>query len=432
MTFDLRSPVSGEPLRPDTPHSLTDGRARWPVVDGIAYLRTGRDALAGASLAALDGGDREGALVLLLGDQDDWWDGPEPARADLVRLVREADRLTLRDAMALLGYGRVGDYFAHRWSDPTFLAGLALIEAHWAAPRSAFELACGIGHYLRELALRGVAVSGGDVVFSKLWLARHWVVGDEAPFVCFDAAAPWPVADRRADLVLCQDAFYFLEPKDAILAALRRMASPAGSLVVGHVHNSEAANLSGGHGIDSTEIARLFPDGTVYDDAELTRAAADGRVPRARPVEALRTVEAFSVATGQAGAAATGLLTLPAPGTALRRNPLYRGLPRPHADVLGRRPSLEGRDTVVRPSRPSSRSAPQDEESSEFEATETGGWEMDAGITLDWPSERYRDEYASRATYPDRTRQPAGLVAMDATLAAAARRRELVALPERW
>ncbi len=53
---------------------------------------------------------------------------------------------------------------------------------------------------------RGVACTGADVVFAKLWLARHWVCGPDVALVCCDAASPWPIADRRFDLVLCHDA----------------------------------------------------------------------------------------------------------------------------------------------------------------------------------------------------------------------------------
>src|SRR3712207_8340733 len=48
-----------------------------------------------------------------------------------------------------------------------FRSGLALVEAHWREPSSAFELACGIGHYLREWSRRGLRVAGADVVFAK-------------------------------------------------------------------------------------------------------------------------------------------------------------------------------------------------------------------------------------------------------------------------
>nr|WP_236960479.1 hypothetical protein [Methylobacterium durans] len=183
IPFTLTSPETGNALRSDTPHSLRDAEtgARWPVIDGIPYLRIGRDGLIAEVLAHLDDAGaengREKALVALLADQDDWWNGPPADPADLAALVHGREEASLRDAVRLLGWGRVGDYFLHRWSDPTFLAGLALLEAHWNGPACVFEFACGIGHYLRELRRHGAKVAGADVVFAKLWVARHWVVG---------------------------------------------------------------------------------------------------------------------------------------------------------------------------------------------------------------------------------------------------------------
>ncbi|MBE7212398.1 MAG: methyltransferase domain-containing protein [Gluconacetobacter diazotrophicus] len=373
----LLSPTSGRPLHPDTPHSLADGAGeRWPVVDGIPFLRAGREALAAAALARLDAGDPDGALTLLLADQDDWWTGPVAAPDAIRRLLAGRATLSLREAMALLSWGRVGDYFAHRWSDPTFMAGLSLAAAHWCAPRTGFELACGIGHHLRALAQRGVRVSGADVVFGKLWIARHFVCPD-AELLCFDAASPWPLPpDRRFDLVCCHDAFYFLEPKAEILQRLRALAAD-GTLLVGHVHNRDWPNLSAGAAIDADTLGALFPDGTFYDDHELTRAAAELRAPVPAPLAALREVEAFAVAAGRPGAPRFEL-TLPPVDAALRRNPLY------------------GDDGA-----------------------------------LAWPSERYRIEYSPRATYPARTDVPAA-ACLDAATRPAAAARELVDLPERW
>ncbi len=161
---------------------------RVPVVAGIPYLRTGRDELRAHALARLDAGDEHGALVALLADQDDWWTEPPPPREQLERAIAAT---TLREAMAHLGFGRVGDYFAYRWSDPTFLSGLGLLDAHAGGITSAFELGCGAGHLLRELRLRGVRVAGGDVVFAKLWLAKRFVVPD-ADLACFDGGSPFP------------------------------------------------------------------------------------------------------------------------------------------------------------------------------------------------------------------------------------------------
>ena len=228
---------------------------------------------------------------------------------------------------------------------------------------------------------RGVAFTGGDVVFSKLWLARHWVLPSSARLVCFDAAAPWPVADGRYDLAFCHDAFYFLEPKSAILAQLRRLTGNGGRLALGHVHNSGADNLSAGHAVSAAEVASLLPEAVVYDDAELTRALVEARSPKAAPWTELADVEAFSLTEGGAGCEAPRVLaaglTVPAAGARLRLNPLYRA--------------------------------------------------QDDGYAIAWPSPRYEAEYAERATYP-------GQIARDRVRSDpdAVRRRILVDLPERW
>ena len=381
MTGALVSPLTGAPLRPAGPHLLVepDGR-RWPVLDGIAFLRAGREELVACALAQIDSGACEAALATLLADQDDWWDGPPPDNRDLAALVTTRETANLRTAMARLGYGRVGDYFAHRWTDPTFLAGLALLEAHWRPAATAFELACGIGHYLREVMRHGVLATGVDVVFSKLWLARHWVLGPEARLICCDAAAPLPVAGETFDLVFCHDAFYFLGPKEAILSRLRALAAPAGRLALGHIHNAEADNMSAGCAVSAAEMAAYFPNGTFYDDAELTRALMEARAPRAASLDTLRRVEAFACedrASFPPRAVAAGV-AMPAASAPLRINPLY--------------------DARV------------------------------DGLSISWPSARYQAEYAPRATYP----LELAAVPERAAREAAARQRVLVDLPERW
>lgn len=365
----------------DTPYSLKDATGRrYPMVDGIPYLRAGRQTLADEALDHLEAGDEAGALVTLLADQDDWWQGPVAEPEALRELVAMRDHLTLRGAMHLLSWGPVLDYFAHRWSDPTYLGGLALVEAHWTSPRHVFELACGIGHHLWALSRTGAAVTGVDVVFAKLWIARHWVV-PRARLLCLDAAQDWPVAEQF-DLVACHDAFYFLEPKPEIVARLRALLDPAhGLLAISHVHNKEWDNFSAGAALSAGQFAGLLPDALFYDDGELTRALIEARAPRPAQPDALRQAEAFAAVAGpalQPPRAVTDRLAMPAAGALLSRNPLY--------DRNGR---------------------------------------------LIWPSERYRREYGPRATYPPESAIPAHAELNSAT-SEAARRRELVQLPERW
>ena len=371
----LRSPVTGRALTLES-HALVAGRERWPVVDGIAFLRADRAGLAEAALSRLDSGDAEGALTLLLGDQDGWARTPPPDEEARRRVIRQRDRLSFRDAMDLLAFGPVGTYFAHRWSDPTFLSGLALAQSYWGAPRRVLEVACGAGHFLRAFTGHAAEVIGGDLVFAKLWLARHWVA-PAATLVCFDAAAPWPFADRAADLLFCHDAFYFLPEKRQVSAEMLRVST---RVLVGHMHNALVDNLSAGEPLEPATYAAMFPAPDLFDDRELAAALVEGRIPRKADFADLADAPAIALAVGTAAPGiAAGELTMPQPGKPLRRNPLY-----------------DGRE-------------------------------------IRWPSARYEREYGSLATYPMASDAPeTALAGENDAIDRYTRRRELVDLPDRW
>ena len=376
MSTHLLSPLSRQPLHQETPYSLAANGERWPVVDGIPYLRTGRDALVADILFELDEGRPDEALALLLGDQDDWARTPPATLEARRRLVTDVGQITFRDAMDRLEFGGVATYFAHRWSDPTFLSGLALAEAHWTDPAAVFELACGAGHFLREFARFCPSVTGADVVFAKLWLARRFVA-PTARLICFDAAKPWPLPDRAADFLFCHDAFYFLPQKPQIAAEMRRIST--GPILVGHAHNALVDNLSSGAPLAPAQYAALFDAPHLYDDAVLTGALLGSIAPAAAGSDALATVAAISLAANAppprpviAG------LAMPAPGAPLRRNPLYQ-------DGL-----------------------------------------------IAWPSPRYQTEYGPLASYPDRAEGPLTATAGDPAIERLTRRRILLDLPAQW
>ena len=307
-----------------------------PVVDGIPYTRPGRDGLRHRVAELLAAGDVAAARVALLADADDWWDAAPPP---VEQLAQVAGAATLREAMQLLGMGRVGDYFAYRWSDPTYLSGLALLQEHWPHDRTVVEIACGTGHLLRELVRRGVRdVVGVDVVWAKLWLARTFVC-PEARYVCADVTALPDLAVTAPAYVLCHDALYFVRDKATAVAAMRAVAGPAGTVVVGHAHVADPHGLP----LPAEVWASLLDADLVYDDAELTGSLLEGRPPRsARPAD-LAGSEAVALVSGDL------LRRCPAdlgqPLGPLRLNPLY----------------VDGR--------------------------------------LTWPSDRYETEYAARSHY---------------------------------
>ena len=326
----LLSPRTGGPLRADGPHHLTDGEVRYPVVEGIAFLRP-KEPLRACVSAALDRGHPRAAARLLLGDQDRFSPTAPPEEAALDRLLDGADAgLTLREAMGLLHFGPVGDYFAHRWSSPTFQSGAGLLARALQPGRPVVEVACGVGHFLRLLEGNGYDTVGVDVVFAKLWLARRFL-GVEGALVCGDIEAGPVVSLGGATgdtpgpaTVFCHDAFYFFEDKDAALAHLRTIAR-GGAVAVGHVHTAGDAHEAGFAERLPDYRARL-PAGTVaWDDGSLARAWV-----RAEGAPAEATSQSAAIAWLEPGTAGAG----EAPRRQHRRAPYYQ------ADALRANPLL--------------------------------------------------------------------------------------------
>ncbi len=323
MMPSLCHPVSGRPLTPDTVHSLAGEGERFPVLDGIAFLRPDRRALGAAALDRLDAGDAMAAQSLLLADRDDHAPGPAP-EASACRAVAEGRADTLRRAMDALGYGPVSTYFAYRWSAPTFLAALGLLERYWQPPQPVIEIACGLGQILREVAQAGGRAIGTDLVFSKLWLARRFVVPPTVTLVCADAASP-VLAPEPPATVICHDALYFMVEKAATLAAMRRLAGRAGAVLVGHAHNACVDQRGvGGTPLSPEGWAELMPDALIFDDAAFAEAWAEGGVARPAAPETMRGAEALALAEGQP-ARAPCRLGRAGEGRRMQLNPLFVG-----------------------------------------------------------------------------------------------------------
>ncbi|MCP3167841.1 class I SAM-dependent methyltransferase [Myxococcus qinghaiensis] len=385
-----RHPLTGLPLTRVSPELWSDGTTLWPVVDGIPFLRTGREALRAAVVTALEQGDGRHARALLLRDQDDHARIPPPSLAATAAVVEgvESGTLGLRAAMEQLCFGPVAPYFAHRQSAPTFLSALGLLAQHWDSPPWVVELACGLGQVLREVSLRGTPVVGVDVVFAKLWLARHFVV-PEAVLLCADAAADLPISPLEGATVLCHDALYFLSDKARALSELRRVAGPSGRVLVGHAHNKQVDQRGvGGTPLSPAGYAALMPGAACYDDAAFfTRFLEGGTVPASQPEE-LERAEALSFAWPATPGRSTIDFGVTVPGARLRPNPL-----------------LEEHDGRVRPA---------------------------------WPTPALAAEYASAHYLRSDAPGDAALLRRAATdaspeeRAALVRRRWLLNLPERW
>jgi ubiquinone/menaquinone biosynthesis C-methylase UbiE len=102
-------------------------------------------------------------------------------------------------------------------------------------PRSGEEVldaGCGTGVLARELAARGVAVTGVDISGAMLGLAREKLRGEGVRLVHADIAAlPFPHASY--DAVVCFTVLEFLPHPEEALREMWRVLKPGGRLVLG-------------------------------------------------------------------------------------------------------------------------------------------------------------------------------------------------------
>lgn len=337
-------PLSGDVLafHPDERGAEGDGVWQagegrvWPQIDGIAFLRAGRESMATEAVALLRRGERTEALALLLTDVDDFAaNAPERVAAMAVANDVATRQCSAVQAMRRLAFGAVADYFAMRPSTPTFVSGIELLANHVDDHRPVIELACGLGHFLSHLARHGVGCAGCDVTFSKLWLGRRFLLPVHVPLVCADISGGHTFAATcRSDVtVFCHDAFYFLPDKPRAARRLEALAGAGGQVLLGHVHlvGHDHAGI-GGELLDAEGYARLFSSAShVYEDAALVRAWSTRSEAVPVAAESLSGREAMAMATGRTkGRSPMSALRLEPPNELLYPNPLLK------ADARGR------------------------------------------------------------------------------------------------
>ena len=403
----VKEPASPSPPGGASYGTIDAGGARWPIVAGIPYRRTRRDALRAEAVAEIEAaGGRPSAppVLCLLRDRDDFDRTEPPGFAALQDLGFDAASgtrsMSFRSAMGRLNYGPVAHYFAHRAAVPTFLSGVSLLALAPPSDAGVLELCCGAGHFLRHLGGRRGPLTGSDVVFSKLWLAQTYIQPRAAYLCCDASAAPVPLPDGAGRTVFCHDALYFLPDKLHVLREMKRLAGPGGTVLVGHAHNSAAdhGDVAGSPKTPAEYLALLadagMPGPDLYDDADLAAAALSLDRPRPKTAAELATCEAVAAVWPGGGDRWDPGLTLPADGTPLSPNPL-------HVEENG----------TLRP---------------------------------DWPMPRFAEEYAAadylthvlredeRPVLDAAYKTPVPMDAADPVVARLARRRVLLDVPEGW
>ncbi len=247
----------------------------YPVVDGIPVLTT---TYCGDALQHMLETDPQQALFTVLELDDE-------RQAGFERFLALGEAGTYRDCIELFSPGDEGPYFVHRFANPTYLIGQAILRAVGSDRRCftkrAIDLAGGSGHLTRALCqIAGDAeVFLAENNFWKLWIARRVTAPACIP-ICCDGEAPLPFKAGSFSLAFCSDAFHYIWSKRMFACEMMRLVGDDGVIVVNHVHNALQDNHSAGlplppelwRNLLAEAGARVFKESEVLDSVIEHRA----------------------------------------------------------------------------------------------------------------------------------------------------------------
>jgi hypothetical protein len=275
----------------------------------------------------MEAGSRDTALAALLGLDDA---GATRLRERLAR----APAVTYREALEIISPDAESTYFIYRFSDPTFVMAESLIRALGRDRRRttpAIDLCGGSGHLTRVLAeVSDRPVVLADVYYFKLWLAQRFIAPGCVP-VCCDANHPLPFRARAFSTVMLSDAFPYIWHKRLLAGEMMRLATPAGTILMPHLHSSLGFNFSAGMTLTPAAYRDLFEDRQphLFRDSDLLNdVLGQAGVDLSRDVTPEQAGDEPSVTLVASGDAAVLQTHGPSdPGAVtgeLRVNPLYR------------------------------------------------------------------------------------------------------------
>jgi SAM-dependent methyltransferase len=160
---------------------------------------------------------------------------------------------------------RYGTYLKYRFSCPSFISGMALIPVfkNVLANGGLFlDLGSGVGHFdfLLSRFVDANKLVCADKHFMNLYLAKNYLVGLDANYICLDADEQIPFKDGVFSAILSMDAFHYIENKQLLAKEFQRALKKDGVIFFVHLHNKYGENMSKGLPLSPEEYAGLFSD----------------------------------------------------------------------------------------------------------------------------------------------------------------------------
>ncbi|AKJ09142.1 hypothetical protein ABB07_03615 [Streptomyces incarnatus] len=183
-------------------------------------------------------------------------------------------------------HGEMGEQFAAQATDSTYHAHTdrpAMLRlAGDVTGLRVLDLGCGAGHYLAEFLERGAAqVVGVDGSESLLHCARERT-GADAVLHRHDLEEPAAfLADQSFDLVVMALVYHHIDARRQLLAEIRRVLRPGGTLLVSTTHPTGDWGYFGGSYFAHERVELPFGDGFALSYWRMTLEQFLGELLRA-------------------------------------------------------------------------------------------------------------------------------------------------------
>lgn len=180
------------------------------------------------------------------------------------RLFGRGFNLSFWKLITFLKDSRWATYLKYRFSCPSFISGMSLLPVFKKAASDGgmiLDLGCGVGHlaFLISKYCGEEKVVCADKHFKNLYLARNYIVGPKASYICLDADEKIPFREKMFSAITSMDAFHYIEQKQMLADEFKRALKDNGVLFLIHLHNKNVPCIAKGLPLTPEGYAGLFP-----------------------------------------------------------------------------------------------------------------------------------------------------------------------------
>lgn len=159
----------------------------------------------------------------------------------------------------LLGGGNTDVYLKNRFSAESFWSLYPFIPMLNENRDNVLDLCCGVGQssFLISKYVRPETLTCADHSFESIYIAKKYFAKD-ANHLCLDANYRLPFKNDSFSSIIILDAIHYVLSRSSLVSEMERVVSSKGLMLLLHVHNRLANNVSAGMPLSPTGWAHLF------------------------------------------------------------------------------------------------------------------------------------------------------------------------------